>query len=167
VAFASRNNLVELSTDPTPQGTAPQTCKLNALADVRYPARRGLGSFQQATNRSFDPLTVRSLGMTGGEGTVADLNLDLLMSHVVSFEIQVLRPEAVNTNNNAVQGYDFEDLATAYPDNVYDTGLQEPNTTNTVMTNPALIRLRAVKITLRVWDPNTQQSRQITIIQDL
>jgi hypothetical protein len=32
---------------------------------------------------------------------------------------------------------------------------------------PLRIRVRALKITIRVWDPQTQQARQVTIIQDV
>jgi hypothetical protein len=43
------------------------------------------------------------------------------------------------------------------PDRVYDTAT----------TPPANLQIRALQITIRVWDFKTEQARQITVIQDM
>jgi prepilin-type N-terminal cleavage/methylation domain-containing protein len=83
---------------------------------------------------------------------------DLVTTDVISFEIKVLRP-------NDSDFRDLNDFFTdgggnqvqPYPNGVYDTAFAPQG----------WLSLRAIKVTIRVWDFKTQQSRQITIIQDL
>ena len=66
-----------------------------------------------------------------------------MLKNVVTFNVRML--QSANAGDN------FTDP----PGGVYDTG---EATTNSI---------QAVQITIRVWDNKTQQTRQITIIQDL
>jgi hypothetical protein len=65
----------------------------------------------------------------------------LLLTNIISFQVQVLYPG----------GTDFQDI----PGGIYDTA-QGPGSS-----------ISAIKITLRVWDPATVQTRQITMIQQM
>lgn len=92
---------------------------------------------------------------------------DLITTDLLSLEIKVLRPG----------DSDFRDLSDpaflipngknppipAYTDPL--TGMA--GTYDTATTRPGWLSLRAIKITLRVWDFKTNQARQITVIQDL
>ncbi len=78
---------------------------------------------------------------------------DLLLTNVVSFTVRVL----------PAGQYDFTDIqglpgASATAPFVYDTAL---------VTATAGYRISALEITIRVWDVKTQQTRQMTIIQDM
>ncbi len=86
---------------------------------------------------------------------------DLVISDVISFEVKVLRPGDT----------DFRDLndpaftiggVPAYNDPI--TGISGVYDTATTQWN--WLRLSAIKITIRIWDYQTQQARQISIIQD-
>src|SRR5439155_9139351 len=68
----------------------------------------------------------------------------LIATDVVSFDVQILSPQSGTA--------DFTDI----PGGVFDTALS----TNSYTIN-------AVKITLRVWDLKTRQTRQVSIIQDM
>jgi type II secretory pathway pseudopilin PulG len=65
-----------------------------------------------------------------------------LLENVVSFQVQVLWPGSTT----------FQDV----PNGNFDTSSQPP---------PGYT-ITAIQITLRVWDPATQQTRQVTFIQD-
>jgi len=67
----------------------------------------------------------------------------LIATDVVSFDVQILSPQLGPT--------DFSDV----PTGVFDTVTPQPYTVN------------AIKITLRVWDLKTHQTRQVSIIQDM
>jgi len=67
----------------------------------------------------------------------------LIATDVVSFDVQILSPQSGVA--------DFTDI----PGGVFDTAMQQPYTIN------------AIKITLRVWDLKTRQTRQVSIIQDM
>jgi hypothetical protein len=72
----------------------------------------------------------------------------LIATDVVSFDVQILSPQIVQLTG--VQ--DFSDV----PGGVFDTASSMNNYT-----------VSAVKITLRVWDLKTHQTRQVTVIQDM
>src|SRR5262249_23718539 len=82
----------------------------------------------------------------------------LLLTDVISFDVQVLkyRPDV----DVGKLGDDFEDLKpqTAPFPWVFDTGLPDANDTYCIA---------ALQISIRVWDKKTDQTRQITIIQDM
>jgi hypothetical protein len=67
--------------------------------------------------------------------------------------------------------YDFKGNNTASPNwnqGYFTLNPQQMNTSPpTNYTIPLRVRLRAVQIKLRIWDVKSQQTRQMTIIQDL
>lgn len=71
------------------------------------------------------------------------LGASLLATHVVSFRVQITR------TGNLTGGEIFHDVG-----GVLDTATSTS-------------RILAIRITLRIWDPATQQTRQITVVQDL
>jgi hypothetical protein len=119
---------------------------------------------------------------------------DLLLTNVTDFEIKVLWEPAPGGNppwlgiNPPAQtpgnpDYPFDRLPpsgnTAFPqatERIFDTWSKRPSA-NAIedFTNwqsgpkqiPLRIRVRAIQIELRIWDVKSQQSRQITIIQDV
>jgi hypothetical protein len=125
----------------------------NTPLDVTDPTKRSIDFTQ-------DPIAGNS---------VPEANVStLLLSDVVSFDIQIVRapplpppPGPPPANSPTLNfGYpagtvlDFEDVGT------YDTGANAPNGTPP-------FGILAVQITLRVWDLRTQQTRQVTILQDM
>ncbi len=80
----------------------------------------------------------------------------LVVTDVVSFDVRIL-PDLPGYNT------DFGDVlpVQGWPQVVYDTALPIPSTA------PFPYPIKAVEITLRVWDMRTQQTRQITMIQDM
>jgi prepilin-type N-terminal cleavage/methylation domain-containing protein len=76
---------------------------------------------------------------------------DRILADVISFQVQVL--PAVPTPLNGTQGFAFSAVAGG----VYDTG----------STPVAQQQIRAIQITIRVWDAKTEQVRQITVTQDM
>jgi len=115
-------------------------------------------------------------GALGG----ARLGEDVLLSNVISFEIRLLwtiRPLPGVTpprmfslsNTNLTQG--TLDIPSSFPNNnsdgPFDT-LAGFNATSTFDTaNPGPIRVRAIQIRIRVYDPKLMSARQITIVQNL
>lgn len=95
----------------------------------------------------------------------ARLGDDILLSNVISFEVRLAwtgSPGPRPFNPPAVTDTPFDTLdwlpATAVPvPGVFDTG----------STPSPKIRVRAVQIIIRVWDPKLQNTRQTTIVQDL
>lgn len=80
------------------------------------------------------------------------LNEALVLPNVISFQVQIMPAVATAPANLT-----FVDV----PNNVYDSA----QLTNAAYTNT--FGLKAVQITLRVWDPGTRQTRQVTVVQDL
>jgi len=72
----------------------------------------------------------------------------LIATDVVSFDVQILSPQIS-------QATGIQDLSTV-PGGLFDTAYGSPGYT-----------VSAVKITLRVWDLKTHQTRQVTVIQDM
>jgi hypothetical protein len=110
------------------------------------------------------------------------INSDLLLSDVVSFQVRILQPGGADfvdipAGNNLFgstafnpNGPRFFDTWTKANDESYDYfGNPNNNWTSTLTSKslPQTYRVMAVQITLRVWDVKTEQTRQITIIQDL
>jgi hypothetical protein len=83
---------------------------------------------------------------------------DLVTTDVISFEIKVLRP------NDS----DFRDLNDFFTDGGGNQVQPYVNGVYDTATAPqGWLSLRAIKVTIRVWDFKTQLARQVTIIQDL
>jgi prepilin-type N-terminal cleavage/methylation domain-containing protein len=76
----------------------------------------------------------------GDRGETTRIGDDLLLTDVISFQVQILRPG----------DFQFVDV----PAQVYDTA-----TTS--------YQIRAIQITIRVWDVKTQQTRQTTVVSDM
>jgi prepilin-type N-terminal cleavage/methylation domain-containing protein len=100
-----------------------------------------------ATPATYYPI----LGENGEPATrIGD---DLLLTDVISFQVQVLRQWATARD---FQFHDLSDAGPAGAGNVFDTAVA-----------PIPYQILAVQITIRVWDVKTQQTRQITVVQDM
>jgi prepilin-type N-terminal cleavage/methylation domain-containing protein len=82
---------------------------------------------------------------------------DLVTTDVISFEIKVLRPH----------DSDFRDLNDFFTDGGGNQVQPYGGVYDTATAPQGWLSLRAIKVVIRVWDFKTQQSRQISIIQDL
>ena len=76
----------------------------------------------------------------------------LIATDVVSFDVQILSPQLVQQTGVM----DFSDVRGGMFDTAPLFGVPSPNYT-----------INALKITLRVWDLKTRQTRQVTVIQDI
>lgn len=101
-----------------------------------------------AGTRRFNPATVTNPPVGGS----------LVLSNVVSFQVRVLK---VNAAGSAA---DFQDLD--LPSGGAQTN-QSFDTSNYGSANGRTFTLQALRITIRVWDPKSHQTRQITIVQDM
>jgi prepilin-type N-terminal cleavage/methylation domain-containing protein len=113
---------------------------------------------------------------------------DVLLSDVISFEVQILYPESgvnafVDVPSSRTSGLNnslFNDSNTTW--HAFDTWSsnndRDPATSTgydysswyqpgSAKSIPLTIHVHAIKVTVRVWDHKTQQSRQITIMQDM
>lgn len=97
---------------------------------------------------------------------------DILLSNVISFEVKLTwtpggtDPAPRAFASPAVTDAPFDTLQEAYAavsrtETIFDTGAPATATT------PLKIRVRAIQIRLRVWDPKLQNTRQVTLVQDL
>jgi prepilin-type N-terminal cleavage/methylation domain-containing protein len=103
------------------------------------------------TNSNFRAITARSDNIDGPYPSLAG-NSSLVLSNVVSFHVRLM----------PVGGGDFTgDYATAEP--VADFTVAS----KTVESATTTTGISAIQIIIRVWDPASQQSRQITIVQDM
>jgi hypothetical protein len=89
-------------------------------------------------------------------------NADRVIPDVISFEIRILRPGS----------FRFEDImeamtAQSIPFPVDSNGNAAPPAYDTATWPVDKLILRAVQVTIRVWDEKTQQVRQITMMQDM
>lgn len=94
------------------------------------PAETAQGSSNRSMTALLGPLPLNT----------AQLGSSLLLSNVVSFQVQVLK--------STTSPPDFTDVGT-FDSSIYSGYL-----------------VQALQITIRVWDPATAQTRQITIVQD-
>lgn len=174
---------------------------LNTLSDLVNPSNRLGGTSPNPGPPPFGPgYAVK------GPGNDLDLapsisraGDDILLSNVISFEVQLHWDPAVPTGPpphlTTVRGPDpftpsaksdspFDTLPlkgantnTSVPEYVFDTwaALQswdavDPNTgayTTPANVPPYLIRVKAIQVRVRIWDPKLQNARQVTIVQDL
>jgi hypothetical protein len=120
-----------------------------------------------------------------------DANLkgdDVLISDVLSFEVRVLTNRTADfvslhqlttqnsfivhpTDSTQTKRWRIFDTWSTHRDGTYDysRSMETPATIdpNTDLRVPIVDRILAVEITIRVWDFKTEQTRQITIIQDM
>jgi prepilin-type N-terminal cleavage/methylation domain-containing protein len=156
--YRSQYVLVPNSNTVIPPATAtvnnpPLTDTLANYATVSC-IQNGAGNLQfngpdDVINSANRALTVNALSypQRPNSAVVPPLGSTLVLSDVVSFNVQVMVPG----------GADFGDLnavfGTTYPA-IYDTS-----------TTP--LPISALQISIRTWDIRSQQTRQITIIQDM
>jgi prepilin-type N-terminal cleavage/methylation domain-containing protein len=95
--------------------------------------------------------------------SAALLGDDLVTTDVISFEIKVLRPGDADFRDLNDLNFPGAGGVSPYTDPITGT----PGTYDTATTRPGFLSLRAIKVTIRVWDFKTQQARQISVIQDL
>jgi prepilin-type N-terminal cleavage/methylation domain-containing protein len=100
--------------------------------------------------------TPTPVGTTNGEPATL-IGDDLVTTDVISFEIKVLRP------NDAA----FRDLNDWFTDGGGNQVQPFGGIYDTATAPQGWLSLRAIKVTIRVWDFKTQLARQITVIQDL
>jgi type II secretory pathway pseudopilin PulG len=116
----------------------------------------GANPIQPKRRAMMDPTGVFSaptpLGPASGEPLILSTD-DLILQDVIDFRVQVL-----------VAGFpDFQSMvdpvtgAVLYPNAVYDSAT----------ISPAQARILALKITLRIWDLKTKQTRQVTFFQEM
>jgi hypothetical protein len=150
--------LYERQISCTPHKTDPTRIYFNGPHDVTIPERR-LGMNDVPGSRGLDrnttggftihrphlPLVDTTSGVRTGD--------DLLLTNVLSFDIQVM----------TTIGGSFTDLTqfdtwSRRQDDVYDYS---------TVAVPSSSRIVALQIVLRIWDPTTKQTRQVTIVQDM
>jgi prepilin-type N-terminal cleavage/methylation domain-containing protein len=184
-----RQALVAAATQPDgPAVISVQGATVNTMADLTDPRRRlggaaGLGAMPQT---GFNDTLLSQASGGALNNRIGD---DILLSNVLSFEVQLQWTSARQQNNNPTTpvtafgttntDFPFDFIRAASPHNTTN-GLQ--NTFDTwasaniltgadALTGPNAIpqrmRVKAVRIVLRVWDQKLKLSRQMTIVQDL
>jgi hypothetical protein len=163
LATSLANQFTQMSWRPDPSG---QFILFNSPYDVAYPPdAAGTLRRSQAFNWTAqgDPAAVGNNPAGSGVNT-------MLLSDVVSFTVRVIPsvqlplPQGVNVPfgypvgvNPPVAGADtFIDI----PGGLYDSSSASQQA-------PGFAGIMAIQITIRVWDLRSQQTRQITIVQDM
>lgn len=117
--------------------------------------------FPQPSEVAQPPLGPGRRAMMDPLGTMSNpipigTNDDLVLSDVISFEVKVL----------FAGSYQFQDVVDAQrARGQMPTGTFTAYDTATTPQN--MYQIKALQITLRVWDYKTEQTRQVTIIQDM
>jgi prepilin-type N-terminal cleavage/methylation domain-containing protein len=169
-------------------GLAPGGASLyfNSPTDLTIPERRfGMSRVTDPKNPGNSTLVSNYAPIGTGE--------DLLLTDVISFTVRILSPDVLNQPPTPARPYDHVDDPADGPNTFVDlpqvagfggmvngTGLTAPigvfDTWSSVQDEvynyygspvPLPIRINALQITLRVYDVRTQQTRQITIVQDM
>ena len=147
--------LPEIACKPDSMNGSPNVLYFASPDDMIQPRLRsmmnsaGTLSLPQPVGKPYHPLSdAAALGIP--PESFFRQGDDRIITDVLSFEIKVLLPGATQ----------FVDIATALgggaPPYVYDTA-----------TWPGDPTIRALQIIIRVWDARTEQSRQMTLIQDM
>lgn len=108
----------------------------------------GSRTFNPASPLFASPPYVDSTGLRGAT---------LLLNNVVSFDVQVMKNNFTKSNQQWSLDSDFGYLASSPFDS--------KNTPGDFQVDQ--FRIHAIQISIRVWDLATQQTRQITFIQDM
>ena len=133
------------SSNPTPLYT---NIYFNSSSDLTIPQRR----FGTNPNSSgYVPMTNLSGSPTG---------TDLLLTDVISFVVQVVSPDLPTPT-------DFSDLPAPGIFDTWSRVVDDLTTASPLGPPPLPIRISAVQIILRVWNLKTQQTREITIMQEM
>jgi type II secretory pathway pseudopilin PulG len=149
ISAAQIGSYMEMSCEPDPAGSG--NLLFNNPSDL---AGAYNGVSPPAVNvpplRAFDPTNP----------AVPDPNTGLprsstfVIGDVISFEVQALVYDPTNPSNPPQMGYLN-----------FDTGTQNAGPQQNMP--PINVTIRALQITIRVWDNKTQLTRQITIVQDM
>jgi prepilin-type N-terminal cleavage/methylation domain-containing protein len=159
----------------------PQSLYFNNPTDLTVPQRR-FGMNPAAAANGGIPLEADNSYpiITTQVATLVGPGADLLLTDVISFQVQVLvagqgafQDIPVSPNNTLFQnpvGTHVFDTWSNVQDDSYD--YTKWNQLPPLNPDPHTIipwqpRIVALKITLRIWDPKSQQSRQVTLVQDM
>lgn len=189
VAAGEWGDYREVSCKPNPQN--PDLLYFNTPTDLTVPQRRfgmdrdvdgGLPvGYDLADRRTWTyPILA--------EEDPARAGADLLLTDVISFDVAIAASIRTSTTFSEFVDLFHTTFRSSTNRNSHFTGTNKPRVFDTwsdqvdgayeydewSMTTPAApdhlpsrLTLRAVRITLRVWDAKTQQARQVTIVQDL
>ncbi len=97
---------------------------------------------------------IRSVDLTTKDGE------SLLLTDVISFDVRVMKYVFPTPTNAGGLDSDFFDLPGAAEPMSFDTYVAQPG-------SPPGYLIKALQISIRVWDSKTQQTRQVTIVQDM
>ena len=189
-------NYVEVSTVPTAgEAAGPTNLSFNSLADLTMPVKRFwmnrgnlAGVYQPAPPPPGAANTLRYATM--GECNAGYQAADLLMPDVVSMDVRVLiagDSDFRDLFDQQVQQYGNGNPSfPAGGPRVFDTwssaadpvnaaynysNWQAPGQTTSIPlyknANGVPISIKAIQITLRVWDFKTKKTRQVTIVQQM
>jgi prepilin-type N-terminal cleavage/methylation domain-containing protein len=138
---AQLTSYMEMSCQPDPNN--PANLYFNNPSDLAGVYSPSVGAVNVPPLRAFIPTNPVVIDPNTG----LPRSSTFVLGDVISFEVQALV---------------YDSTQPSVPPNPqyvsFDTGAQPPQTN---------ITIRAIQITLRVWDSKTQLTRQITIVQDL
>ncbi len=125
-----------------------------------------LGNLTDSTNRlggatATPPSLPGTVSDTGLNAMASRLGDDILLSNVISFEVQVLWTTG-GTNTPGATSFSSN---TDYPFGLLNGEFDTRN--NPPQPSVGNIRVRALQIRVRVWDAKMGNARQLTIVQDL
>jgi prepilin-type N-terminal cleavage/methylation domain-containing protein len=212
--LAALQPVVSCKDNPDKTGKNNAFMYFNSPADLTIPERRTAGAFAY---RAALPPTVPPSGMLGGNGAaaspgfarqpavngapypnanVAPTGDDLLLTDVISFDVEVLQGNLQGTTVTpaadfaALPNPNYFDTWSRREDDAYNYAAKSkvkvpgsnPATYYYPYTQPIPMaalgsaanptptptyNILALRITIRIWDPRTQLSRQMTIVQDM
>jgi prepilin-type N-terminal cleavage/methylation domain-containing protein len=135
-----RENVVTPNADPALEVTQ---LYFNSPADLTDPAKR-----------SVDPTNPSTFGY----------GVTQLLGNVVSFQVRVIRyiPASVAQTNapGIPAAYDSDPVGVTFDSATSDTA-------GAIGADVRQSYVRAIVVTLRIWDTKTQQTRQVTLVQDM
>jgi prepilin-type N-terminal cleavage/methylation domain-containing protein len=153
-----------------PGNAYPDTLYFNSPSDLTVPERR------------FGMVVLPNASLASNYTALGTAE-DLLLTDVVSFSVRVLSPDVLNQPATPARPYDHVDDPFDGPNTFVDLpqvaafgGIGAFDTWSSVQDEsynyygtsaPLPIRINALQITLRVYDVKSQQTRQITIVQDM
>lgn len=180
------------SATPDTNGNLATSIYFNSPQDLTMPARRfamnptspaGIPVAGTAASPTYPYLGEALTPQLGSyaQDNPSQVGADVLLTDVISFEVTVLTNgasafaylQSFGNSNNSVF-YDATSRPTAPA--VFDTWSSQKSgsldytgwaTPNTPTSLPMQLNIVALKITMRIWDAKTQQSRQVSIIQEM
>ncbi len=174
----------KISCKPNPNAGYSSTLYFNSPADLTIPQRRTGAKFPlQSLATSFQPIVdpTSTTGQLTGE--------DLVLQDVLSFDVKLLLPAGtgvaplpllpvgtVRPDGSVVKSTDSPANRTVPTTDFYgvpyfDTWSQRRddlyNYDILATAPPFQASVLAVQITIRIWDPKTQITRQVTVVQEM